>query len=220
MDGSVTLCYRHARGRILRASFSPICAQQPGTPAPPGTPPLPIPDPTAPPPYEDPPPPIPIPRPDQPPDVIDDPRLAAARRQAPEDSVNIRRLRLLCTENVWPRRPSGLFSAARLRPGPRTAARVGNPYRPGCSDRATSVSLSQQFPGSLREPGSEWSTAAGYKAVILFEKPVTTKNQTETRTRCRQCPGAGRRHRRAWGEWLTVNPRQVYPAPVAKTRQG
>jgi hypothetical protein len=57
----------------LRASVSAPFAQQPGTPGPPGTPPRPSPDPTTPPPYEDPPPPIPIPRPDQPPDVIDDP---------------------------------------------------------------------------------------------------------------------------------------------------
>jgi hypothetical protein len=47
-------------------------AQQPGTPEPPGTPPRPPPDSTAPRPYEEPPRPIPIPRPDEQP-VIDDP---------------------------------------------------------------------------------------------------------------------------------------------------
>jgi hypothetical protein len=63
---------RQRRIGRLRAILETL-AQQPGTPGPPGTPPQPRPDPTAPPPYEDPPRPIPIPRPDQPPDVIDDP---------------------------------------------------------------------------------------------------------------------------------------------------
>jgi hypothetical protein len=87
--------------------------------------------------------------------------------------------------NVWPRRPSGLFSAARLRPGPCTAARVGNPYRPGRSDRATSVSLSQQFPGSLRDPGSEWSTAAGTETVThVGRKPSSHLLQREQGRNC------------------------------------
>jgi hypothetical protein len=47
-------------------------AQQPGTPSRPGMPPEILPDPHAPPPYEDPPRPVPIPRPD-PPYVIDEP---------------------------------------------------------------------------------------------------------------------------------------------------
>jgi hypothetical protein len=69
--------------------------------------------------------------------------------------------------NVWPRRPAGLFSTARLRPRPRVAPRVGNPHRRGRSRRATSVSFSCQFARALHRSANR-STAARTETVTLL----------------------------------------------------
>jgi hypothetical protein len=98
---------------------------------------------------------------------------AGEREQIPSQFV--------LTANVWPRRPAGLFSTARLRPRPGFAPRAGNSYRPGRSDRATSVSFSQQFSRALHF-SSDRSTAAGTETVTLLWRKLRTIVHCPNRT--------------------------------------